>query len=405
MISYMDNQLKLSATFLAVGLILSGCGASGDNSVGKVASPVINKQIFTAEAGLTARQRFSKALEKLENGEEGQALAELEAYLIGVPRSNSARNLVEQISTDSSQYFPSENFKVNLTSGTSLSTLAKKYLGSALKFYALAKYNNISNPSRVNIGQEIRIPLTQLARTQRDADNSLDSETLEETNEQSNDELAITEQTSETQNTANDALDVLDDISDSVDLPESTPVLADVIPDVPEETAESILSDLQELTQNNDYTAAIEKVTKLKTFGQLNTLGRELAIATYTGRAKEIAETNNILAATYYAQVGQLKLVDEETFAAFENFRMATDLDENNDQAMEEMLVLQKEIADKYHREALSAYRRQDLDLAIEKWDMVLTVNPDHSSAKLYRVKALDLMDKLNSFNQNQNQN
>ncbi|MFT6031040.1 MAG: tetratricopeptide (TPR) repeat protein, partial [Oleiphilaceae bacterium] len=267
------------------------------------------------------------------------------------------------------------------------------------------KYNNISNPSRVNIGQEIRIPLTQLARTQRDADNSLDSETLEETNEQSNDELAITEQTSETQNTANDALDVLDDISDSVDLPESTPVLADVIPDVPEETAESILSDLQELTQNNDYTAAIEKVTKLKTFGQLNTLGRELAIATYTGRAKEIAETNNILAATYYAQVGQLKLVDEETFAAFENFRMATDLDENNDQAMEEMLVLQKEIADKYHREALSAYRRQDLDLAIEKWDMVLTVNPDHSSAKLYRVKALDLMDKLNSFNQNQNQN
>jgi tetratricopeptide (TPR) repeat protein len=394
MISYMDNKLKLSATFLGVGLILSGCGASGDSSVVNVASPVINKQIFTAEAGLTARQRFSKALEKLENGEEGQALAELEAYLIDVPRSNSARNLVEQISTDSSQYFPSENFKVNLTSGASLSTLAKKYLGSALKFYALAKYNNISNPSRVNIGQEIKIPLTQLARTQRDADNSLDSKTLEETNEQSNDELAMTEK-------AIDAPDVLNDISDSVDLSESAPVLADIIPNAPEETAESILNDLQELTQNNDYTAAIEKVTQLKTFGQLNTLGRELAIATYTGRAKEIAETDKILAATYYAQVGKLKLVDEETFAAFENFRMATDLDENNDQAMEEMLVLQKEIADKYHREASSAFRRQELDLAIEKWDMVLTVNPEHSSAKLYRAQALELKEKLDNINQN----
>jgi tetratricopeptide (TPR) repeat protein len=398
MISYMDNKLKLSATFLAVGLILSGCGASGDSSVGKVASPVINKQIFTAEAGLTARQRFSKALEKLENGEEGQALAELEAYLIDVPKSNSARNLVEQISTDSSQYFPSENFKVNLTSGASLSTLAKKYLGSALKFYALAKYNNISNPSRVNIGQEIKIPLTQLARTQRDAENSLDSETLAEKNEQSNDELAIAKKASDAQNSAND---VLDDKSDSVVMPESAPVLAVVIPSAPEETAESILSDLQELTQNNDYSAAIEKVTQLKTFGQFNTLGRELAIAAYTGRAKEIAETDNILAATYYAQVGKLNLAVEETFTAFENFRMATDLDENNDQAMEEMLVLQKEIADKYHREASSAFRRQDLDLAIEKWDMVLSVNPDHSSAKLYRAQALDLKRKLDNINQN----
>jgi tetratricopeptide (TPR) repeat protein len=397
----MDNKLTLSATFLVVGLILSGCGASGDSSFGNVAAPVINKKIFTAEVGLTARQRFSKALEKLENGEEGQALAELEAYLIDVPRSNSARNLVEQISTDSSQYFPSENFKVNLTSGTSLSTLAKKYLGSALKFYALAKYNNISNPSRVNIGQEIKIPLTQLARTQRDAENSLDSETLAEKNEQSNDELAMTKKASDAQNSANDANDVLDDKSESVVMPESAPVLAVVIPNAPEETAESTLNELQKLTQNNDYTAAIEKVTQLKTFGQFSTLGRELAIATYTGRAKEIAETDNILAATYYAQAGKLNLAVEETFTAFENFRMATDLDENNDQAMEEMLVLQKEIADKYHREASSAFRRQDLDLAIEKWDMVLSVNPDHSSAKLYRAQALDLKRKLENINQN----
>ena len=394
----MDNKLTLSATFLVVGLILSGCGASGDSSVGNVAAPVINKQIFTAEAGLTARQRFSKALEKLENGEEGQALAELEAYLIDVPRSNSARNLVEQISTDSSQYFPSENFKVNLTSGTSLSTLAKKYLGSALKFYALAKYNNISNPSRVNIGREIKIPLTQLARAQRDIDDSSELVTLEETNEISVDALAMTEEASDATNTAND---VLDDGTVSVVLTENAPVLPDVIPSVPQETAESTLNELQKLTQNNDYTAAIEKVTQLKTFGQFSTLGRELAIATYTGRAKEISETDNILAATYYAQVGKLNLVDEETFAAFENFRMATDLDENNDQAMEEMLVLQKEIADKYHREASSAFRRQELDQAIEKWDMVLTVNPDHSSAKLYRAQALELKEKLNSINQN----
>ena len=94
-------------------------------------------------------------------------------------------------------------------------------------------------------------------------------------------------------------------------------------------------------------------------------------------------------------------MTEEQTFAAFENFKMATDLDNKNDQAMEEMLVLQKEIADKYHREASSAFRRQELDLAIEKWDMVLKVNPDHSSAKLYRAQALELKEKLYKINQN----
>jgi tetratricopeptide (TPR) repeat protein len=400
MISYMDNKLKLSATFLVAGMILSGCGASGDSAVGSNTSPEVNKnngtvkqQVFIAEKGLTARQRFSKALEKLENGEDGQALAELEAYLIDVPRSSSAKNLVAQITTDSSDYFPSENFTVNLTSGASLSTLAKKYLGSALKFYALAKYNNITNPSRVNIGQQIKIPLTQLAQTQRDADNSLELEILEENNEQSVG-LATADKTS-------DAVDMVDEIAELLDVPEIEPELVEVLLITPAETAESTLSDLQQLTHNKDFRSAVEKVTTLRTFGKFNSVSRELAIATYTGRAKEIADTDNILAATYYAQAGELNLVDEDLLTAFENFRMATDIDENNDQAMEEMLVLQKEIADKYHREASSAFRRQDLDLAIEKWDMVLSVNPDHSSAKLYRAQALDLKRKLDNINQN----
>jgi tetratricopeptide (TPR) repeat protein len=394
----MDNKIKLSAAFLVAGIILSGCGASGGGSVGSGTSSEINKgkgsvnkQNYTAEVGLTPRQRFSKALEKLENGEDGQALAELNAYLLAVPNSNSARNLVAQISTDSSEYFPSEHLKVNLTSGASLSTLAKRYLGSALKFYALAKYNNIANPSRVNIGQEIKIPLTQLARSQRDKDNALELEAPNMEKEESVVDLAKAEGSN----------NVVEDMTDATELPEVEPLLTEVIPVAPVETAESALNDLQELTQNKDYAAAIEKLTTLSTFGKFNKVSRELAIATYTGRAKEIAETDNILAATYYAKAGQLNLTEEQTFAAFENFKMATDLDNKNDQAMEEMLVLQKEIADKYHREASSAFRRQELDLAIEKWDMVLKVNPDHSSAKLYRAQALELKEKLYKINQN----
>ena len=397
--SYTDSKFKLLAGLLVTGLILSGCGSSGGSADGVGTSKTsnktksaANKKVYTAEAGLTARQRFSKALEKLENGEEGQALAELNAYLLEVPRSNSAKNLVAQISTDSSDYFPAEYFTVNLTSGTSLSTLAKKYLGSALKFYALAKYNNISNPSRVNIGQEIKIPLTQLAKMQLEKDNNPEVEVPEQ-------EVAKVEEVMEggIETIQEDTEAVVEDAIDQ----QSAPVLAEEIPVVPEITAESIITDLQMLTQEQNYAGAIEKLTKLKTFGQLGKVSQELALQTYLGRAKEIEGSDATLASTLYAEAGKLNLINEQSLLAFENFRKATDLDESNDQAMEEMLVLQKEIADKYHREASSAFRRQELDLAIEKWDMVLKVNPDHSSAKLYRAQALELKEKLNNINQN----
>ncbi|MEP1445354.1 MAG: LysM domain-containing protein [Paraglaciecola sp.] len=404
MISCMDNKIKLSAAILVAGLILSGCGGTGGGTAGKTTSAEVNKtkgvqnnKTYIAEVGLTPRQRFSKALEKLENGEDGQALAELNAYLEAVPRSNSARNLVAQISTDSSQYFPAEYFKVNLTSGTSLSTLAKKYLGSALKFYALAKYNNIANPSRVNIGQEIKIPMTQLARAQRDKDASQELEVPSADSEDASVELAMQEEINE----VNESAEAAEDLVESSEIPVEEPVLAEVVPIAPVETAESALSDLKELAQNMDYQAAIEKLATLSTFGKLNSESRDLAISTYIGRAKEIAETDNVLAATYFEKAGQLNLQKEEPFNAFENFKMATELDGQNDLAMEEMLVLQKEIADKYHREASSAFRRQELDLAIEKWDMVLKVNPDHSSAKLYRAQALELQEKLDNLNRN----
>lgn len=42
--------------------------------------------------------------------------------------------------------------------GETLSEIAKKYLGDANKYRDIASYNNISNPDKINVGQEIRIP-------------------------------------------------------------------------------------------------------------------------------------------------------------------------------------------------------------------------------------------------------
>ncbi|MGJ8680204.1 MAG: LysM peptidoglycan-binding domain-containing protein [Paraglaciecola sp.] len=385
----MESKSKLAAVIGC--LVLMGCGAVGEksaqsdsvntNNKSKTTQELIN---YTAEAGLTAKQRFTKALEKLENGEEGQALAELNAYLEAVPRSNSAKNLVEQITTESTQYFPADFFTVDLTSGVSLSTLAKRYLGSALKFYALAKYNDISNPSRVDIGQQIKIPLTQLAKTIRKKEQSITAEVVAP-------EAPLAE---------TPEADVVADTPDVAETVKEAEVEI-AAPKAPEITASSLIDELESLNSKGSFSAATEKVEALKSFGEFDKKTRNLALTAYIGRAKELTDTDNKSAANYYADAGQLNLINGESLAAFKNFKLATNLDQDNLQAMEDMLILQKDIADKFHREASSAFRRQELDIAIAKWDQVLEVNPDHSSASLYRAQAIELKARLDKIKKN----
>jgi tetratricopeptide (TPR) repeat protein len=51
--------------------------------------------------------------------------------------------------------------------------------------------------------------------------------------------------------------------------------------------------------------------------------------------------------------------------------------------------------ADALHREAINAYRSQDLDRAIELWDEILAAEPGYESARLYRSQAIALKERL----------
>nr|WP_232059370.1 LysM domain-containing protein [Kineobactrum salinum] len=51
------------------------------------------------------------------------------------------------------------------------------------------------------------------------------------------------------------------------------------------------------------------------------------------------------------------------------------------------------------HRRALNAYRAQDLDKAIDLWNRVLVLDPEHENARLYRAQALELQSKLRRLN------
>ncbi len=45
--------------------------------------------------------------------------------------------------------------------------------------------------------------------------------------------------------------------------------------------------------------------------------------------------------------------------------------------------------------EAMTEYRKQNLEKSIELWDAVLALDPNHELAKLYRARAVELKEKL----------
>ncbi len=48
-----------------------------------------------------------------------------------------------------------------------------------------------------------------------------------------------------------------------------------------------------------------------------------------------------------------------------------------------------------YDREGTQAFQRQNLDLAITKWDRILELDPGNQKAKLERERCLDLKQKM----------
>jgi tetratricopeptide (TPR) repeat protein len=377
MLTFKKIALISSITLFSISFI-SGCKSGTTKTIDSPAKQILNDdgKEYTAQQGLSTRQRFGKALQYLENGQIGQAAAELKAYIANVPTSSRAKDLLVQITTDPSKYFPKENFPVKLTSGESLSTLSKEYLGTALKFYALARYNNIENPSKVNIGQTINIPLTKLAIIAR---------TKSETTPQ---DIAPTDMA------VTDTAKVVDEAKRPIADTKAVAVKADEA----KVTEESILAEITALVSEKKYQAAATKLEELEKFGDLTRSGRNVALTFYMGIAKLLSSNDKVQASDYYTKAGDINLINGDNIDAFDNFKSASDLDSNNARATEDMLVLQRDISEKYHREASTAYRNQDLDIAIKKWDIVLKVDTAHDSAQRFRAQAIELKDRLSKI-------
>jgi hypothetical protein len=170
---------------------------------------------------------------------------------------------------------------------------------------------------------------------------------------------------------------------------------ADLLKSKPQVTASSLITNIVSQIESSDFSAAMESVTALKSFGEFDQQSRDLAIVALVGDGNALVGSDNTLAATRFADAGELGLINGDKLTALNNLKKSVELDASNKRVKDDMLVLQQDITDKYHREASSAYRRQELDVAIAKWDMVLEIDPNHTNAKVYRAQAIDLRERL----------
>jgi tetratricopeptide (TPR) repeat protein len=334
------------------------------------AAPVVQAPVYTATPGLKPRERFREALKQLETGQEGQAKAELNAYIAEVPDNKRAQALLSQIETPIDQYFPPESFTVTVATGETLSTLAQTFLGDALKFYALARYNGIANPSQVSVGQSLKIPRTPASLTAKDArENGLAAPPV--TTAEAGDAALL---------------------GPEPEAPQKSMPAAKGAP-------RGAIDKVRALAAAGDSEAAIKEIEAQKLGSGLSPADTTFVADTYMASARVLKGSNPALAASRAQKAGDLYLATgDKPDKALDAAELASSLNPGGAQTQKLLTTAKAAAADRYYRNGLSAFRRQELDKAIQNWDRVLEIDPAHENAALQRAQAVELKEKLSKL-------
>ena len=343
MIKRTTATIRLTATILTAG-VLAGALTGCVEAPARPAEPVVDvAETIVAMPGLTPTERLRRGLELLEDGDEATARAEIAMYMRESTNSRIGRSLMRQIDTPPEEYFPVEFREVILRKGQSLSNVAQTYLGGAVEFHALAKYNGIERPKRMFPGQIVKVPLTDQAK-------SAFSELEDALDEPSADSRPLAE--------------TLDN-----DLDPGNEVVVDS-------------GQVERISTTTSVTTAVEPGAVAITSALPSATTLPPAAAPSSAAAPPSSAALSSAAALPSATTPPPAAALSSAAAPPSTAGPAPDID-----------------VDALHRQAINAYRAQDLDTAIAIWNQVLEADPSYEGARLYRSQALALKKRLNSFN------
>jgi tetratricopeptide (TPR) repeat protein len=156
---------------IVVAVLAAGCAEQPKKDAAAAAAPSaaatapavspprpVEPELTPAQAKAQSQKLALEAVDQLQNGDEAGARQTLAKALSLDPANEIAKKMNDQIGADAQKELGPTFFRYTVARDDSLSKLAQQYLGDRFRFYILAKYNDIANPSRLGAGQVIKIP-------------------------------------------------------------------------------------------------------------------------------------------------------------------------------------------------------------------------------------------------------
>ena len=158
-------QRSMQIAPLLATLIVSGC-AQVNKRVGErlirptaVVTPTAAPRETTA-AAVAADPSLAAIVDELQHGHYAAGETALRRYLAQHPDDRSAQAMLRQLTVDPEKRLGRASRTHVVEAGDSYSTLAARYLGDASRFLILARYNHSTNPSLLQVGERVRLPVS-----------------------------------------------------------------------------------------------------------------------------------------------------------------------------------------------------------------------------------------------------
>jgi len=133
---------------LLLALGLAGCASKPGGSAPR---PAMVQQVSNA-------QELGDVVSLLDQGEEKSARRKLDMMLKRDPTDARSRALLDSISADPVAALGAQSFAYRVEAGDTMQGIAQRFLGDRMKFYLLARYNQVAVPASLKPGQTIRVP-------------------------------------------------------------------------------------------------------------------------------------------------------------------------------------------------------------------------------------------------------
>ncbi|MBW2437591.1 MAG: tetratricopeptide repeat protein [Desulfobacterales bacterium] len=146
-----ENQGDLVEALKHYKLVLT---VDPDNQLAQEKIAVLEPQILEL-----AEKHYKDGLKYYNRGQYGPARKEFLTALRYNPEHTKAKEKLEGTSKDMGQV--KRYIEHTIQPDESISTLAEKYYGDYRKFHLIAEYNEMSDPTRVKVGQVVKIPVIE----------------------------------------------------------------------------------------------------------------------------------------------------------------------------------------------------------------------------------------------------